>query len=456
MAEPARLPGPRRSGVILLTALALTLVLAGLLLATAARVRASMRAEAVNAASVEARWIAEGAARAATASLRRSILAGEAPSLGDMPAEAGRMGDGLYWIVGRDLETDDAAVFGLVPEGAKLNLNRAVADDLARLTGMDSGLSAAVADWRDANEELSEGGAESDYYLSLDPPYRAKNAPLESLEELLLIRGFDRQIVFGEDRNRNGVLDPNENDGDRSFPPDNADGQLDRGLFDVATVWTRNSVQWIGGRKTHVDDSTPEQLQNAIGQVVSGSRGSEIATAMVNGRRYATLATALVESGATIAEARALQPRLVEISQNEAGVVDILSAPAGVIDGIDDLQVGDGQKMVSARRALDEGSNLSWLRTTLGEEAFVQLDDDISIGSEQFSADIVAVTGDGRAFCRLFVVIDTAVLEGPRIVHVEDLTPLGWPLDPDILTQLRSGVSPDTLAQRSGLTGGAP
>jgi len=46
-------------------------------------------------------------------------------------------------------------------------------------------------------------------------------------------------VLFGEDYNRNGLLDPNEDDGDESFPPDNADGELYRGVEPFLTVWSR-------------------------------------------------------------------------------------------------------------------------------------------------------------------------------------------------------------------------
>ena len=35
------------------------------------------------------------------------------------------------------------------------------------------------------------------------------------------------EFVRGEDWNLNGRLDPNEDDGDISYPPDNSDGKLD-------------------------------------------------------------------------------------------------------------------------------------------------------------------------------------------------------------------------------------
>ena len=79
---------------------------------------------------------------------------------------------------------------------------------------------------------------EEAYYQALDHPYSVKYAPFDSVEELLMVRGVTGQILFGEDWNRNGVLDANENDGDNLFPPDNSDGQLERGLYPYLTVWS--------------------------------------------------------------------------------------------------------------------------------------------------------------------------------------------------------------------------
>jgi len=60
--------------------------------------------------------------------------------------------------------------------------------------------------------------------------------------------------------------------------------------------------------------------------------------------------------------------------------------------------------------------------------------------STQRSADIVAVSGDGRAFERYRMVYDGSG-ESPRLVLWQRLTHLGWPLDASILTSLRSGAS---------------
>lgn len=110
---------------------------------------------------------------------------------------------------------------------------------LMGLPGMTQEISEAIFDWIDEDDDSRTMGAESDYYQQLSPPYECKNGPLETLDELLLIRGITPQILFGEDANRNGLLDPNENDGPLTAPPDNADGILDRGWSSYLTVYSR-------------------------------------------------------------------------------------------------------------------------------------------------------------------------------------------------------------------------
>ena len=68
----------------------------------------------------------------------------------------------------------------------------------------------------------------------------------------------------------------------------------------------------------------------------------------------------------------------------------------------------------------------------------------ITTRSYQFSADIVSVCGNGRAFRRCRIVVD-ALDSPPRIIYRQDLTPLGWPLSPELLAELRSGVSLDEM-----------
>ena len=79
------------------------------------------------------------------------------------------------------------------------------------------------------------------YYGMQQPPYQCKCAPFETVDELRLLYGADMDTLIGEDLNRNGVLDPNEND-------ENHNGLLDPGVLECVTVYSREP-------NTHSDGS---------------------------------------------------------------------------------------------------------------------------------------------------------------------------------------------------------
>lgn len=101
--------------------------------------------------------------------------------------------------VGLEDELDDA----LGTDGLARNL-------LLGLPGMNVEIADAILDWLDEDDEPREFGAEFEYYSALDPPYAPKNGPLETVEELLLVRGVTPQLLFGYDVNRNGMVDVDE------------------------------------------------------------------------------------------------------------------------------------------------------------------------------------------------------------------------------------------------------
>jgi len=55
----------------------------------------------------------------------------------------------------------------------------------------------SIKDWIDTDNSASPYGAETSYYASLDPPYEAKNAQLDCIEELLMVKGITKEIFNG-------------------------------------------------------------------------------------------------------------------------------------------------------------------------------------------------------------------------------------------------------------------
>ena len=58
----------------------------------------------------------------------------------------------------------------------------------------------AILDWLDYGDmdETRQEGAENDYYTSLEIPYPCKNGPMDSIEELLLIKGITPELYYGD------------------------------------------------------------------------------------------------------------------------------------------------------------------------------------------------------------------------------------------------------------------
>jgi general secretion pathway protein K len=55
-------------------------------------------------------------------------------------------------------------------------------------------VSDSIQDWRSPVAAPRVAGAESDYYQSLTPPYNAKNAPMDDISELLLVKGVTPEM----------------------------------------------------------------------------------------------------------------------------------------------------------------------------------------------------------------------------------------------------------------------
>lgn len=94
--------------------------------------------------------------------------------------------------------------YRLVDESARLALNSPAPYRFARLLdalGMDATARDVIVDslqdWRDADELPRLHGGESEFYLTMPVPYRARNANLQDATELLQIRGVTPELFRG-------------------------------------------------------------------------------------------------------------------------------------------------------------------------------------------------------------------------------------------------------------------
>ena len=111
-----------------------------------------------------------------------------------------QMGDGYYTI-------------RIMDEAGHVNIN-SVSDIILKNLLLNVGVQAeevdtivdSIMDWKDPDDLHRLHGAESDYYMSLPIPYKAKNANFDTLEELLLVKGIKPEILYGSGEKK-GIID---------------------------------------------------------------------------------------------------------------------------------------------------------------------------------------------------------------------------------------------------------
>jgi len=91
---------------------------------------------------------------------------------------------------------DGGATWKITDLESKANINvanEAVLQQSLLVMGVDAGqitpVINCILDWIDRDETPRIQGAESDFYQGLNPPYYAKNGPIDDISELLLIKG---------------------------------------------------------------------------------------------------------------------------------------------------------------------------------------------------------------------------------------------------------------------------
>ena len=174
----------------------------------------------------------------------------------------------LNAILSLELDTTDFEL-GATTEDGDEDLDRpkelAQREVLMGLPGMTEEIADCILDWLDDDDDIREFGAELEYYEGIGVPYPPRNGPIASLDELLKIKGIDSWLLYGEDANRNGLLDSNEDDGDARPPTDDADGVLTLGWNALLSTNAREiNLRADGDEKLNVNQDLLTELYDAL------------------------------------------------------------------------------------------------------------------------------------------------------------------------------------------------
>lgn len=383
--------------------------------------------------------------------------------------------------------------YGLQDESARLNLNALLVAEkqtegggrnlLMALPGMTADIADAILDWIDPDTETREFGAEADYYSGLNPPYAPKDGPLETVEELLLVRGVTPRLLFGMDTNRNGAIDAHEEQGDAAASDAPATGTasgevLDLGWSAYLTLFSQErNVDSEGNPRIFLNQDDLTNLHAELTEAL----GAEVANFVVAYRMYgAFTGTATGETASAGAvELDLTQAAKIKLNQildlidkrvqvpgaegEKATLVDpafplermgvflpllmdktttvdaevipgrinINQAPRAILMGIPGLNAEIVEAILARRDVAASGENANHnFETWIAAEAIVTLDEMrvlfpfINAGGDVFRAQIVGYYQDGGAASRAEVIFDATTSE-PRILFLRDVSHLG-------------------------------
>ena len=436
-----RMNGRRAKASVLIIVLWVTIGLVSIALYFANSMNYELRAADNRVNGLSAEQAIEGAARYVAYALQLYATNGAMPDNTQFKCEAVPVGDAKFWLIGRDPNEGNSTepYFGLVDEGGKLNLNNVSTNVFQYLPNMTADFAGAIMDWRGTN------GVVSLDYTALG--YVPKNAPFETVDELRLVYGATEDLLAGEDLNRNGVLDANEKDL-------NNNGELDPGLLEYVTVYTREpNFHADGTTLTNVNTATLTQIQ-ALFQYAGTSSATRMAQSIYNSihpnprnPRIVNNCNGLLDFCLRCKNAGMSSGDFANLSATVTtstntyfrGRVNVNIASPDVLTALIMGANVDEQTAVSAAQTLvsyrqqnpDSLGSIAWVIDALGNNSPVVTalarGNFVTTRSYQFTADIAAVGSFGRGYRRVKFIFD--VSDGtPKILYRQDLSRLGWAL----------------------------
>ena len=392
--------------------------------------------------------------------------------------------------------------FGLVDESSKINLNSLPYFDnwtpgsarqiLMSLPDMTEEIADSILDWVDEDDEEREFGTESGYYRGLAPAYVPKNGPLDSLDELLLVKGVTPELLFSLDTNRNGVLDTGEiaGTGASSLDADqylgwanyitlfskesnlNDEGlervninaeDLDQLYDDLKSAFNDEWTNFILQYRIHGPAAAPTEQDQEDGLVKSANLfPPDLGIAPEQDFRFASVVDlvdqwvsfedsegekvylqspiALETIGLTLLTG--MKQMTVYEGESIPGRINIMQAPRRVLEGIPGFDSELIDTILQVREfELDDPEFLdlnrnyeTWLLTEflVDVETMRSLMPYICVGGDVYSAEVVGYFGDGIGTSRAEAVIDITT-EVPRILFWRDKTRLEGSFSVEIL-----------------------
>ncbi|HYE19586.1 MAG TPA: helix-hairpin-helix domain-containing protein [Tepidisphaeraceae bacterium] len=476
----------RRRGTVLIVSMLICFALAATVLTLGRSVRVELATSSNLAASIQAAAVERGAEQYVLAVLADNQTDGSLPDLEESFYNQVPVGDGYFWVLRPDYGDTAMPLFGLVDESGKVNINSADYDSLMKLPNMSTELANAIVAYRGATGTTTNPGSVATEPQQLGGGFYAKNSAFETVEEILMVQGATRELVYG-----NGSAGPlGQASGGLTGGSGSSRGLMTdlataRGLYDYLTIYsptatTPPAAAGGGGGGAAAPATTGPINVNVVNQrdrlreylrtQLGNARGDEVMNQIRPNDRFANLLVFYYQLNLKPDEFDKIAGGITVPPTTPRALINVNTAPREVLLTIPGLESGDVDKLLAARPATPgnssgsfgtasssassdtTGPSISWVVAALDRNKAVRVGDYISASTTRVSADILAVSANGRAFKRVRIVVDVSG-DAPQVIYRREITDRGWPLDPALLEQIRDGQALVTTG--AGLRGGA-
>ena len=291
---------------------------------------------------------------------------------------------------------------------------------------------------------------------TLPVPVLRKVGRIDTVEDLLGTPGLSTELLFGEDTNLNGRLDPNEDDGDDNPPGDNRDGRLDHGMAQYFTVGSRDPDLTADGKPrldinraglALPDKGLPQGFTNYLAALRRMNRRlTHPVEALEDVVRTTDESGAPIEipSGITREELPLLLDLFtVQSSGTTAareGLINLNTASSIVLATLPGMDLPTAESIVGAREGLraEQRSTPGWLLTEglLDVPKFKAVVPHLTTRAYQFRFHVIGYALPSGRYRVLEAEVDVSG-DIPVLTRLRDLTRLGLPFN----------LSPETLEQ---------
>lgn len=363
----------RRGASLVLTLFVVSSLMAVLAITTATQ-RTQFLARSNRMEGDRARLAAEAGIEYALANLTTVLDTNTASTLDDW-ANLGLFGDEEF-VIGRE-----SFRFQILDASAFININTVTEDHLRRLPMTNEQID-SLLDWREPGQTPRAEGAKDEYYNNLTRPYNAKLGRFDTVEELLLVRGFSPLALLAP-----------QTDIVSSTPLVTGDNSQQPALIDILGVDSSSrNINSTGQTRLNV---------NTVGvqQMVERGIDQAVATAVFQARQglgtTTSLGRVLREANIPVMQAGPILDNLGTAgSTNVEGKINVNTASEAVLNSIPGM-TNDVTQAILSRQSSGGFQELSELLTLPGFSDQVVYDaiDAMTLNTQTFVVRVIGRSG---------------------------------------------------------------